>query len=66
MGRRASARTPPPAATSTAHGALPTATELAQLAGTSRGTAGTVLKDLREQRPSLHVVNANHENGTHQ
>jgi hypothetical protein len=49
-----------------AHGALPTVSELAQLAGTSRGTAGTVLKDLREQRPSLHVVNTNRENGTHQ
>jgi hypothetical protein len=49
-----------------AHGGLPTVTELAQLAGTSRGTAGTVLKDLREQRPSLHVINTNRENGTHQ
>jgi hypothetical protein len=38
-----------------AHGDLPTATELAQLAGTSRGTAGNALKDLR----TLHLVNAN-------
>ena len=29
--------------------------ELAQVA---RGTAGTVLKDLRNNRPALHIVNA--------
>jgi hypothetical protein len=43
-----------------AHGDLPTATELAQLAGTSRGTAGNALKDLR----TLHLVNANPDDRT--
>lgn len=33
------------------HGWLPTTTELARLAGTSRGTAGTALKRLRAIRP---------------
>jgi hypothetical protein len=49
-----------------ARGTLPTATDLAALAGTSRGTAGTVLKDLREDRPALHVVNDRPENRTEQ
>jgi hypothetical protein len=49
-----------------AHGSLPTASDLAQLAGTSRGTAGTVLKELRDNRPSLHVVNDRAENRTEQ
>jgi hypothetical protein len=40
------------------HGRLPTATELMQLAQVARGTAGTVLKDLRRDRPALHLVNA--------
>ena len=40
------------------HGRLPTATELMQLAQVARGTAGTVLKDLRRNRPALHLVNA--------
>jgi DNA-binding GntR family transcriptional regulator len=44
------------------HGELPTATELAQLAGTSRGTAGNALKDLR----TLHLVNANPDDRTTQ
>src|SRR5439155_21896707 len=44
------------------HGDLPTATELAQLAGTSRGTAGNALKDLR----TLHLVNANSDDRTTQ
>jgi hypothetical protein len=44
------------------HGDLPTATELAQLAGTSRGTAGNALKDLR----TLHLVNANPNDRTTQ
>jgi hypothetical protein len=48
------------------HGTLPTVTELAQLAGTSCGTAATALKDLRRQRLTLHVVNTNPENGTHE
>ena len=40
------------------HGALPTVSELAAQCGVSRGTAGAVLKELREARPSLHVVNS--------
>lgn len=40
------------------HGGLPTVSELAGMCGVSRGTAGAVLKELREARPSLHVVNA--------
>jgi len=46
------------------HGHLPTASELMELAQVARGTAGTVLKDLRNNRPALHVVNAdaNQEN----
>jgi hypothetical protein len=47
-----------------AHGALPTATELAELAGTSRGTAGNALKDLRAERRTLHLVNANADDRT--
>jgi hypothetical protein len=39
------------------HGRLPTVSELAQLAGTSRGTAGNALKDLKAERPSLHLLN---------
>lgn len=38
------------------HGGLPTVSELMALAEVSRGTAGAVLKELREQRPTLHVV----------
>lgn len=38
------------------HGGLPTVSELMALAEVSRGTAGAVLKELREQRPSLHAV----------
>jgi hypothetical protein len=45
----------------TRHGRLPTATELMQLAQVARGTAGTVLKDLRRDRPALHLVNADTE-----
>jgi hypothetical protein len=40
------------------HGNLPTASELMELAQVARGTAGTVLKDLRKNRPALHIVNA--------
>jgi hypothetical protein len=43
------------------HGHLPTASELMQLAQVARGTAGTVLKALRDNRPALHVVNADTE-----
>jgi hypothetical protein len=48
------------------HGTLPTARDLATLAGTSTGTAGSVLKELRDNRPSLHVVNDGPENRTEQ
>ena len=48
------------------HGDLPTATELMQTAQVSRGTAGTVLKRLRDERPALHIVNANPETDTEQ
>ncbi len=40
------------------HGQLPTVTELVDAAKVARGTAGTVLKDLRAEQPALHVVNA--------
>jgi hypothetical protein len=33
-------------------------------ADVSRGTAGTVLKRLRDERPALHIVNANRETDT--
>jgi hypothetical protein len=46
-------------------GALPTVTELMRLADVARGTAGTVLKSLREQRPALHLVNQPPPKGTH-
>jgi hypothetical protein len=39
----------------TRHGRLPTVTELMEVAQVARGTAGTVLKDLRT-RPALHIV----------
>jgi hypothetical protein len=48
------------------HGALPTVTELMDLAHVARGTAGTVLKDLRKQRPALHLVNTNPDSSTDQ
>lgn len=38
------------------HGRLPTVSELVALAEVSRGTAGTALKELREQHPALHLV----------
>jgi hypothetical protein len=44
------------------HGGWPTVTELMRLAEVARGTAGTALKDLRNERPALHVVNAQTEN----
>jgi len=46
------------------HGGWPTVTELMSLATVARGTAGTALKDLRAERPALHVVNAEIENRT--
>jgi hypothetical protein len=48
------------------HGQLPTVTELMELAQVARGTAGTVLKDLRENRPALHVVNTDTDQETDQ
>ena len=48
------------------HGALPTVTELTNLANVARGTAANALKDLRAERPALHVVNADPENRTDQ
>jgi hypothetical protein len=50
----------------TRHGRLPTATELMELAQVARGTAGTVLKDLRDDRPTLHLVNADTNEDTDQ
>ncbi|MFD5090405.1 hypothetical protein ACFWMR_07380 [Amycolatopsis thailandensis] len=38
------------------HGALPTVDQLSETAQVSRGTAGTVLKELREQPHHLHVI----------
>lgn len=38
------------------HGALPTVSELQALADVSRGTAGAVLKSLRQRPQSLHLV----------
>jgi hypothetical protein len=46
------------------NGALPTVTELMRLANVARGTAGSVLKNLRTERPGLHIVNANQKNRT--
>jgi hypothetical protein len=37
-----------------------------QLAQVARGTAGTVLKDLRKNRPALHVVNTDTDQETQQ
>ena len=48
------------------HSCLPTATELMELAQVARGTAGTVLKDLRDNRPALHIVNATTDEDTNQ
>ena len=48
------------------HGALPTVTELMRLANVARGTAANALKDLRAERPPLHLVNADPENRTDQ
>jgi hypothetical protein len=46
------------------HGGWPTVAELMGLAEVARGTAGTALKELRNERPALHVVNAETENRT--
>ncbi|OXM49557.1 hypothetical protein CFP71_29880 [Amycolatopsis thailandensis] len=41
------------------HGSLPTVDQLSETAEVSRGTAGTVLKELREQPHHLHVITNN-------
>jgi hypothetical protein len=46
-------------------GALPTVTELTRLADVARGTAGSALKALRNERPPLHLVNQPPTKGTH-
>jgi hypothetical protein len=38
------------------HGALPTVTQLMHAARVARGTAGPVLKALREAPPGIHVI----------
>jgi hypothetical protein len=48
----------------TRHGSLPTVTELMQAAQVARGTAGTVLKDLRASRRALHIVTTDHDTST--
>ena len=47
-------------------GALPTVTELMSLANVARGTAANALKDLRAERPALHLVDTDRENRTEQ
>jgi hypothetical protein len=46
------------------HGALPTVSELAHIAGTSRGTAGNALKDLRTSHPALHLITTDPHDST--
>jgi hypothetical protein len=46
-------------------GVWPTARALAELARVGRGTAGTVLKELREARPDLHVIATDTQSRTH-
>jgi hypothetical protein len=48
------------------HGRLPTASELMQIAKVARGTAGTVLKDLRRDPPALHLITADTDSRTDQ
>ena len=48
----------------TRHGSLPTVTELMEAAQVARGTAGTVLKDLRDSRRALHIVTPEHDTST--
>ena len=45
-------------------GALPTVTELMRLADVARGTAGTALKALRQDRPALQLINNPPPNGS--
>jgi DNA-binding GntR family transcriptional regulator len=46
------------------HGELPSARELADAAGVSRGTAGAVLKELRDERHRLHLVHGTTDSRT--
>ncbi|HJQ46892.1 MAG TPA: hypothetical protein VJ870_11305 [Amycolatopsis sp.] len=39
------------------HGQLPTVSQLVEMTDVARGTAGNALKELRDQRSQLHVVN---------
>jgi hypothetical protein len=48
------------------HGQLPTVTQLMALAQVARGSAGTVLKALRAERPALHIVRPSHQDRTEQ
>ncbi len=48
------------------HGRLPTVTELTELAKVARGTAATVLKELRTERPALQIVRSTPETSTDQ
>jgi hypothetical protein len=47
------------------HGALPTVTQLMDLAEVSRGTAGEVLKTIRTHRTALHIVDPDHDEEAH-
>ena len=46
------------------HGALPTVSELEAAAEVSRGTAATVLKHLRDQPTSLHLITSSTDQTT--
>jgi hypothetical protein len=48
------------------HGHLPTVSELVELAGVARGTAAKALRDLKAERPALHLVNTTLERPTDQ
>lgn len=48
------------------HGRLPTVSELTELAKVARGTAATVLKELRAERPALQIVRTTPETSTDQ
>jgi hypothetical protein len=45
------------------HGTLPTATRLAELAATSRSTAGAALKSIRDDNATLHIVHSDGPTG---
>jgi hypothetical protein len=48
------------------HGHLPTVSELVELAHVARGTAAKALRDLKAERPALHLVNTTLERPTDQ